>query len=159
MNVVDLGASSCAWWTSARTAAGMVQPGKPRRRMQQLAAVVAVSAVTLGALLLETARGASVGADGAVDAGPTAAAASSSGATTSSASTSSGVAASPGGGSAPGKGGDGKVVKLTDRNFKAEIVRGGVVFVKFLVRVCRHGCFCCEYGCARVAVVFLRSPR
>lgn len=106
--------------------------------MQQLAAVVAVSAVTLGALLLETARGASVGADGAVDAGPTAAAASSSGATTSSASASPGVAASPGGGSAPGKGGDGKVVKLTDRNFKAEIARGGVVFVKFLAPWCSH---------------------
>lgn len=140
-----LRASVCTSWTSERTAAGMVRPGLPRRRMQQLATLLVVSAVAVGALSLETAQGVSAGADGAVDAGATAAAASTSDATTSSATTSPGVAASPGAGVDPGKGGDGKVVKLTDGNFKAEIARGGVVFVKFFVSDC-YGRVSCLVG-------------
>jgi len=43
--------------------------------------------------------------------------------------------APPGEAAAATTGGGGKVVTLTDDNFTAEIEKGGVVFVKFLVRM------------------------
>lgn len=97
--------------------------------MKRLAAVVAASAVAVGALLLEATLASSAGADVAADAVATAAAASSA-AASSSATASPGMAASSGAGVD-----DGRVIQLTDSTFTDEIARGGVVFVKFFVRL------------------------
>ena len=59
--------------------------------------------------------------------------------------------APPGEAAAAATGGGGKVVTLTDTNFKEEIAKGGVVFVKFLVRLEKnstaayHACFCLSW--------------